>query len=45
MPTKPTQYPKIIRDLKNYMNSDNLTITLSFGRKCLSETLYVSGGW
>jgi hypothetical protein len=45
MSRKPTQYPKIIRDLKNYMNNDSLTITLSFGRKCLTETLYVSGGW
>jgi hypothetical protein len=45
MSRKPTQYPKIIRDLKNHMNNDSLTITLSFGRKCLTETLYVSGGW
>ena len=45
MSRKPTQYPKIIRELKDYMNVDSLTITLSFGRKCLTETLYVSGGW
>lgn len=45
MSRKPTQYPKIIRELKDYMNVDSLTITLSFGRKCLNETLYVSGSW
>ena len=45
MTRKPTQYPKIIRELKNYMNNDSLTITLSFGKKCLTETLYVSGDW
>ena len=45
MARKPTQYPKIIRELKDYMNNDSLTITLSFGRKCLTETLYVSGDW
>ena len=45
MSRKPTQYPKIVRDLKDYMNNDSLTITLSFGRKCLSEILYVDGEW
>ena len=45
MARKPTQYPKIIRELKDYMNNDSLTITLSFGKKCLTETLYVSGDW
>jgi hypothetical protein len=45
MSKKPTQYPLIIRELKDYMNAEDLVITLSFGRKCLSETLYVSGEW
>jgi hypothetical protein len=45
MSRKPTQYPKIIRELKDYMNRDGLTITLSFGKKCLSETLHISGEW
>jgi hypothetical protein len=45
MSRKPTQYPKIIRDLKDYMNNDSLIITLSFGKRCLSETCYVSGEW
>jgi hypothetical protein len=45
MSRKPTQYPKIIRELKDYMNNDSLKITLSFGKRCLSETCYVSGEW
>ena len=45
MSRKPTQYPKISRELKDYMNDDSLTITLSFGKRCLSETCYVSGQW
>lgn len=45
MTKKPTQYPLIIRELRDYMNSDNLTITLTFGKKSLTETLYVSGKW
>ena len=45
MARKPTQYPKIIRELKDYMNQDGLTITLSFGKKSLSETLYIDGEW
>ena len=45
MSRKPTQYPKIIRNLKDYMNNDSLTITLAFGKRCLSETCYVSGEW
>jgi hypothetical protein len=45
MTKKPTQYPLIIRDLRDYMNSDDLLITLTFGKKSLTETLYVSGKW
>lgn len=45
MSRKPTQYPKIIRDLKDYMNRDNLSITLTFDRKSLSEVLYIDGEW
>ena len=33
MSRKPTQYPKIIRNLKDYMNNDSLTITLAFGKR------------
>ena len=45
MSRKPTQYPLIIRELRDYMNADGLVITLSFGKRCLSETCYVSGEW
>jgi hypothetical protein len=45
MSRKPTQYPLIIRELRDYMNSDDLLITLTFGKKSLTETLYVSGEW
>jgi hypothetical protein len=45
MSRKPTQYPKIVRDLKDYMNNDSLNIKLSFGRKCLSEILNVYCEW
>lgn len=45
MSRKPTQYPLVIRELRDYMGADDLVITLSFGRKCLNETLYVSGEW
>ena len=44
MSRKPIQYPDIIKELKEY-DGDDLTITLTFGKKSLSETLYVSGEW
>ncbi len=44
MSRKPIQYPDIIKELKEYDGND-LTITLTFGKKSLSETLYVSGEW
>jgi len=44
MSRKPIQYPDIIQELKEY-DGDDLTITLTFGKKSLSETLYVSGEW
>lgn len=45
MPRKPYQYPEIIKELKDYIDNDDLVIRLSFGRKSLSETLYVNGTW
>lgn len=44
MSRKPIQYPEIVKELKEYDGND-LTITLTFGKKSLSETLYVSGEW
>ena len=42
---KETQYSLIVRDLRDYMNSDDLLIKLSFGKKSLTEVLYVDGEW
>ena len=35
----------VIRGLRDYMGADGLEITLTFGKKSLSETLYVNGEW
>ncbi len=45
MPRKPIQYPEIVKELKEYINSDDVKLTLTFQRKSLSETLYVNGTW
>ena len=45
MPRRPYQYPEIIKELKDYLDNDDLVITLSFARKSLSETLYINGSW
>lgn len=45
MAKKPIQYPLIINELRDYIDAEGLEITLTFGRKSLSETLYVNGEW
>jgi hypothetical protein len=45
MSRKPIQYPEIVKELKEYIDSDDVKLTLTFQRKSLSETLYVNGTW
>jgi hypothetical protein len=45
MPRRPYQYPEIVKELKEYIDCDDLKLTLTFQRKSLSETLYVNGTW
>lgn len=40
-----TKNAVVIRDLRDYIGSDGLEISLTFGKKSLSETLYVNGSW
>lgn len=40
-----TKNAGVIRDLRDYIGSDSLEIRLTFGKKSLSETLYVNGSW
>jgi hypothetical protein len=45
MSRKPIQYPEIVKELKDYIGSDDVKLILTFQRKSLSETLYVNGTW